>query len=213
MDLSSMTKEQRQYAVLGGLVGVKVIYLAVAFGIKPFLQGWEDTRVEYNELKEKLHGERKNVNRTSILLHNLDSSYTNLSFMAKNHIAPRENAYSWVTEKIYRLARDLKIDVETITEYQPHLPWSSSPSVTREFGAYGVRITTSCGYNKLRELVVKLEESNPLLVVSGISVSSSTGNFERHKVQVQLEWPIWMNPEGEGLIRSSDITGAGGLSS
>lgn len=208
MEFSNLTKEQRQYMVLGGLVGAIVIYALFAFGLRPFVEEWGDINREYAELQNKLDDGRRNVNRTSSLLHNLDSSFTNLVHLAEEYIAPKENAYSWVTEKIYHQARDLNIEVETISEYSPNIPWKSVPSVNREFGAYGVRMITACGYNELRKLIVHFEESNPLLVISGVSVSSTPGDLENHRVQIFLEWPIWTSPEGERVIRSSDLSKA-----
>ena len=154
----------------------------------------------------------RNVNRTSTILLDLDSSYTNLLAISEQYIAPRENAYSWVTEQIYRYARELEVDVESISEYPPNVPWASVGNNQREFGVYGVRMVTVCGYDTLRSLVVKFEESNPLIAVSGVKISSSTSDAERHRVQVFLEWPIWTGETGRGIIRSSGLTEKGGAS-
>ena len=54
MNWASMTKEQRQYSVLGLLVSLISVYALFAFVLKPFTIRWAASKTEYVELKDEL---------------------------------------------------------------------------------------------------------------------------------------------------------------
>lgn len=204
MKIGEISKEQRQYAVLGLLVVGIVIYALYAFVLSPFVEGWKETKAEYDELDEKLSDAHQKVNRMSQLMMELDGSFTNLMSQADLHIPPPDTALSWVTSRIYAHARTLGIDIESISENSSNPPWLNVPGSEREFQIYSVRVTTQCGFNDLRAFVERFVEKNPLVAVSGVKIESNDfQNPEQHRVQLFLEWPWWTSSEGSEIIRSS----------
>lgn len=56
--------------------------------------------------------------------------------------------------------------------------------------SYSVRITGTGGYPQLLALVRQLEESNPLLYISELSINSQPSSPESHQINCSIEWPV-----------------------
>lgn len=203
MNWSALRKEQKQYVFLGVVVCVGSLYGLFSFVVFPFFGGWGETKLEYSQMKSDLEDAHDKVVMTSKVLTQLDESFTNLSYKVDVLMPPRDNPLTWVTERIYAQARRSNLDVESIGENPVNTPWGQLSNSPRRFGIYGVRVLTSCGYNELRQFITDFCERNPMAVVSGIKVTAGGDGVERHRIQLFLEWPIWLKEDGADAIRSS----------
>lgn len=204
MNFSNLSKEQKQYVFLGVVIGIGALYSLVTFGVKPFIDRWGQTKEEYEQLQEDLAEASEKVNRTSRVLLELDSTYTNLVNLADQYIPPSQNALSWVTQRIYKHARRLGLGVESIDEQTVEPPWMDIPGGERFFTLYSVRLSTQTGYNKLREFIQEVHASNPLVMIGDISVDGlGEKRPEQHRVSVLIQWPWWGELDREELLMNS----------
>ena len=67
IDVKNMTKEQKQIAVLVGLVGVIAIYATVMFGIAPLKAKYTNGKAELEELAGKLERAERMIDRRDIV--------------------------------------------------------------------------------------------------------------------------------------------------
>jgi len=63
------------------------------------------------------------------------------------------------------------------------------------FKAYTVRAGIRSGYNDLMRLCAAIEKSNPYLCISHLKIRADLENPLRHVVNVDVQWPIWSDPE------------------
>jgi hypothetical protein len=206
--LNDMTKEQKQISVLVGLVAVISIYATVTFGIAPLKEKWGSSRVELEELSEKLGRADRTIDREPDIRVELSRFVEDLSQAAEHFIPDPDNTLAWVTRRVYQLGRDLGMDIEAV------VPSTSGPQLAavdrvtgktdRFFDYYGVRISTSGTYLEVIEFVKALETSNPYLAIAGLSVSAISRSPEEHAVQIDVHWPIWASDEGTSQIRTAE---------
>ena len=62
------------------------------------------------------------------------------------------------------------------------------------FRVYRVRVTAQAGFRSLIRLFQGLQESNPLLSVSGLTILPRADNPEKHNVSFTVAWLIWVDP-------------------
>ena len=99
MKSSHLTKEQKQYAVLGALV-VLTLVLIIGFGIKVSLSSIATAKLELLDISSKVEGAEHALDRQ-------DQGRTALAAsteVLKEHLQdspPARNYYSWATEIIY----------------------------------------------------------------------------------------------------------------
>lgn len=205
IDFASMTKEQKQLVFLGGLVGVTALYAAVVFGIMPMMAGWNSAKNELAKLEDKLESADRLVRRTQPLREELRESERTLDQAAQHYVPESENTLAWVTRRIYQKGRDLGVDIEAVVPstsgFQVATLDRSKGTYDRFFDLYSVRITTNCGFAKALEFIAALEASNPYIVVGGLVMAASQSDPERHSLQIDVQWPLWVNAEGASQIR------------
>ena len=205
IDFASMNKEQKQLAFLGALVGATVLYAGVVFGLMPMLDGWQNAKEELAVLEEKLDRADRLVRRTQSLRQELTESQKVLLRTSQEYVPENENTLAWVTRRVYQKGRDLGVDIEAVVPsssgFQLATLDRAKGTYDRYFDFYAVRITTNCGFAKALEFVSALEASNPYLVVGGLVLSANQNEPERHSVQIDVQWPLWVNAEGAAQIR------------
>lgn len=210
IDFASMNKEQKQLVFLGMIVGAAALYAAIAFGVMPTIAKWNSAKSELADLEQKLDTADRLVRRTQALRGELAMNQEKLQQAAQEYLPETENTLAWVTRRIYQKGRDFGVDVEAVVPSSSGLQLATidrtKGTYDRKFDLYGVRITTNCGFAKALEFVGALEESNPYLVVSGIVMAVNPQDPSRHSVQIEVQWPLWVNAEGANQIRTLEGT-------
>lgn len=194
MKFSELTKEQKQYVMLGAIAAVFAAYCVVNFGVTPLWAAWKTARADYEDLTAKLADADRLMGSQDTIRENLEVSTEAMTRALHEYIPEMENPLSWATEKIYTLAREIGLDVQSVSETGTSVTLQlQGEKRERTFGAYAVRIVVDCSYKETRRFVELLESSNPYLCVSGIKVDAKPNSPEVHAVNLMVEWPIWID--------------------
>lgn len=194
-DWQKMTKQQKQTAILAGLIGLAFLFAIYQFILTPFVDKGRQATAELESLQLQLDEADRFLDGQP----KLSAEYSNLVEQVKltedQHIAPTENPLSWVSEKVYRTARGVGVELESVNELSaPNVPWDKGnlkpgTKPSRIFKPYTVQVVAECTYAELLKLVAAIEESNPYLCIVGLSISSQTKDFSKHQVNLTIEWP------------------------
>lgn len=194
-DWQKMTKQQKQTVALAVLVSLGLLFAIYQFVLTPFMDKGRQAAAELESLQIQLDEADRSLNGQP----KLSLEYSNIVEQIKTtedmHIAPVENPLSWVSEKVYRTARGVGVEIESVSEMaSPNVPWDKGAlkpgtKATRVFKPYTVQIATECTYAELLKLVAAIEDSNPYLCIMGLSISSQTKDFSKHSITITVEWP------------------------
>ncbi len=211
MKINELSKEQTQWVVLGAIVGVFALYCVFSFGISPIMQKWTTSKSELEDLTDKLNRADVAIKNERTLRKETAAVGAQLADDAENHIPDSANTLSWVTQKIYAQAREQKMDLESVS------PAGSGSSIVtykdevpnRKFDVYAVRVATEGSYAEILAFVEGLEKSNKYLTISGLTISSTTTSPETHKCNLDVQWPIWTEPDAAAQIRQTEDSNHG----
>ncbi|HEY8240613.1 MAG TPA: GspMb/PilO family protein [Kiritimatiellia bacterium] len=192
-----LTKEQKQVAVMSVVLGVIVIFLAVQFGLLPFLANKARMTEEFVALDAKLALATQAVKDEGVLRDTLVDKTRMLEQAYRDYIPAPENPLSWATKKIYGEARAIGVDIESVSELDSGDTgqWAGKDTEKRAFKPYAVRISLQCSFAQLVRLLRVLEERNPHMFVTDITIDANAGNVSKHIVSLVVEWPSWRSPD------------------
>lgn len=192
MKFSEMTKEQKQYAVLGVLVGVALMVGLSQFVLAPLQTKLAGARRELDDLTDKIHRAERLIKSEETLRVNVRESTEQLNLATRKYIPDADNPLSWATQVLYEQARAVGIDIQSVSEA------GSSSVLSRlveagdvNFGSYSVRINTRCSYDQLKVLLREMHASNPYLSVAGLNIIGKPASPPEHDVTIRVEWPLW----------------------
>ncbi len=188
MSLNDMSKEQKQYIVLGVLAAVILIVLLV-FGVRFSLSSIADARGELAVLVDKIEtADRTLANRTEVS-EDFKRTTETLKEQLKN-APPERNYYSWATEVIYSQARQIGLEIESIEEIAgKQKKRANQGEDTFRLEAYALRINARGGYNNVKWFLRGMKEGYPLVRFTGVEIAGGD-DPESHKVQIWLQWPF-----------------------
>ena len=188
MSRLDLSKEKKQYLVLGAIAAIALAVLIV-FGIKVSLSSISEARLELQGLTEKIESAEKSVLQSA----RDEAEFRSTIAELKAHLAkipPDRNYYSWATEIIYNEARMVRFEIDAIDE--TGLAASSDDSDEQrgvELESYSLRITAHGGYESVKQFLKQLAIHHPLVRVTGLEISTGT-KPDVHDVQLFIEWPF-----------------------
>lgn len=192
MNWETLSKEQKQALVLISMWVVGGLFALWHFVLSPFFRTSGQSTSELEDLQGQIQKAEVAMEGESKLRAEYAVSTTQIKASLEKNIVPTENPLSWATEKIYKLARDAGVDIQSVGEMGSSSPaWENLVKGDRVFKPYGVRIVAQASYAQLTELIRKLEESNPYLCVTGIMITSQDQNVNKHMINLVVEWPMW----------------------
>ena len=194
-DWQKMTKQQKQTVLLIGLVGLAILFVIYQFVLTPFVDKGRQAAAELESLQIQLDDATRALDGQPKLSAEYSNLVTQIKTTEDQHIAPVENPLSWVSEKVYRTARSVGVEIESVSEMaSPNVPWDKggikAGKSTRVFKPYTVQIVAECSYTDLLKLVAAIEKSNPYLCIVGFSISSQSKDFSKHQIGITIEWPM-----------------------
>lgn len=186
MSLSELTKEQKQYIVLGIFVGAALIVLMV-FVVKISFSSITTAKVELDDVASKIaRAESTLKDREQVTI-----DFAATKRMLSEHIAatpPMKNYYSWATEIIYSRAREANLEVDAVDELES----ASRPPIKDDevvLEVYTLRISAQGSYEAISRFLGRLEQDQELMRISGVDIR--TGKTpESHIAQVFAQWPF-----------------------
>ena len=85
---------------------------------------------------------------------------------------------------------------------------SKKAQAANVFKAYTVRLTLNCGYFDLWRFLQSIEEDNPFVCISSLSiVLDEDDDPESHRVVLGIQWPIWSDPERAAQFKATAVSG------
>jgi hypothetical protein len=190
MSFSNLSKQHKQYLLLGTIVAAALAILIV-FGVKVSLSSITEAKQALQELTSKIEAADRSVTRTEL---NQDEFRETISKLKAclHTIPPDRNYYSWATEVIYDEARSVFFEIDAIDEVV--LPGTAGVNAEQdrvEMETYSLRITAHGGYEHVKRFLNRIAENHPLVRVTGVEISSGS-QAEVHDVQLFIEWPFNM---------------------
>ena len=97
------------------------------------------------------------------------------------------------TEIIEKLAKSLDIAIDPVREIGvSEMPTSTGQKAPNVLKCYTVRITFDGGYRDIVRFVREVENTNPYATIVEFSIRGQSPAIpDRHKVSVDIQWPIW----------------------
>ena len=196
MNFAELTKEQKQYVLLALIAGVTGIFALFNFLLSPMKAKWAAAKVEFAEVSKELDAARRMVRREDSIRESLAESDKVLAAAAAEFLPDSANPLSWATQKIYFKAREVGVEVASVSELGgAGVLQSQIQNGHKAFGSYAVRIISDCNYLQLRNLIDVLEGSNPYLTVSSVSLDAKPRYPEYHGMNITVEWPICLRSD------------------
>jgi hypothetical protein len=198
MSLSDLSKEQKQYVVVGAVAAVLLVFIIV--GIRSGLSSVASAKAELQELREKIGKAERSLSRKQAEADELGASSVTLKDIVAG-MPPEKNYYSWATEIIYAVARSAALDVDAIDESNVRPSSDKAGGIRLE--TYSLRITAHGGYGSIKRFVHEMDEQHPLVRFSGLEVSAGS-DPEEHEVQFHIQWPASLgdlNQDWDALIQ------------
>lgn len=199
MRLPDDPKEKVKILILVGIGGVAVVYTLIAAVVKPLLHRKEADRAEIAELEDQLASATRDVNRMwKDRVQNTQALETIVDISnEKNYLLhPRLGNYELgAREFVESLSQSTGVPVESVREIGIiQLPTDSSQQTERTLTSYNVRVNVKCGIHALINLLTAIEDANPYVCVSGVSIAAGSDDPAKHQINFELQWPIWSDP-------------------
>jgi hypothetical protein len=194
MNFQNISKEHKQYIVLGGIVVVTSLFAVINFVLMPMKAKWSNARAEFETLRSSVDDAHRMVKNERKIQVNLEKSDEVLQRAAGEFLPDIENPLSWATQKMYAQSRVVGVEIASVSEVGGSvLLQTQAKDEHRAFGSYAVRVIMECSFERLKALVQAMEESNPYLSITGLTVDSRPNTPNAHSVNLVIEWPICLN--------------------
>lgn len=194
MNFKDLSKEHKQYLVLGGIVVITSLFAVINFVFLPMKAKWGDARTEFESLRSNVDEAHRMVKNERKIQANLEKSDEVLQRAAGEFLPDMDNPLSWATQKMYTQSRIVGVEIASVSEVGGSiLLQAQTKDDHRAFGSYAVRVITECSFDRLKALIEAMEESNPYLSITGLTVDSKPNRPNEHGVNMVIEWPICLN--------------------
>ena len=116
MKWETLTKEQKQYVFLGGVVAIALIYVlyTVLSGLLTSGEG-DAAAVDLETLESEVEAAERTLRKERPIMQEYEEVLAYLNEV-RGFFPNEDNRYSWVTELIYTQGRNYGIEVESISE-------------------------------------------------------------------------------------------------
>jgi hypothetical protein len=207
MNLSNLTKEQKQYIILGAIVVVS-LGAGLIFGVGKLTSSMSADKAELEDLSSKVERAERTLSGYGKIKTSFEQTILELEEHLDN-VPPDQNYYSWATEIIYTKGRSVGLEIESVDEIGMSGGQKTDPSSPVYFEVYSLRVTARGGYQQVEDFLNTIEEHYPLVRFSGLEISR--GQLpEVHNVQLFVQWPFKLNRiaklwEGESIGQQTKV--------
>lgn len=205
-----MTKPQRDRFVLKALVGALVAVGILYFAVFPLIDRALDLHRQREALDRKVREANAMLQGEDALRRQIAERRERLAARLSAETPPLSNPLLWATEQIYRHARATGVAIESVSEIKGDLPfWARPPEKKRRaedeepsgatpaaprppprrFAPYSIQVNLISNYDRLKAFAHSLEEENPVVSLTTISVVAREATPEQHQVRLVVEWP------------------------
>ena len=196
MNFSDLTKSQKQYLVLGGIVAVVVVL--VVFGMQKGLAVTRTAKEELTAISGKIKKAERSLAQSDRTEKDLEETSAKLSELLEK-LPPDRNYFSWATEVIYTVARGSELEIDAIDEQGTKAkPKGKKAASAIQIESYSIRIAARGGYQNVKAFLALLEREQPLARITGVEISSGSLP-EIHDVQIFVQWPFNLGSIADAL--------------
>ncbi len=194
-------KESRQKVLALIALGVAGVAYGVWIGVyEPIRRGRDEARVRITQLEEDLRMARIQIQRTDDTKQELQAMTQQLMAHSENEmLQPRLGNYLLQAREILtESGKAAGVNYFSVSEVglvdMPLQPKKTNTVAAVSVRAYCARVTAECGTDALVQWLKRLEEGNPLIAVSHITLSSQPENVQQHVARFEVHWPVWVDP-------------------
>ncbi|MDZ8119390.1 hypothetical protein [Pontiella agarivorans] len=186
IDFSNLSKEQKQYLLLG-IFGIAAVGYGLFIGLSKVGGSLSDTKNELEDLNAKIDRTERELGQRSKTLRDFEQTITVLESHLDN-LPPEENYYAWATEIIYSKGRSAGLQVESVDEVVTDSSTAKNMKDPVYFETYSLRILARGDYAATKAFINDIEKNHPLVRFTGIDISRGR-DPEKHAVQLSVQWP------------------------
>lgn len=190
-------KARRNLLILATLCIGGVLYGFWAFVYQPLRTKIVETRKESRELETSISQARTEIRRIPSFRDEINEVTRELINCSEQHMLhPRLGNYLLQARELIGVAaRSAGVASFQASEIglidPPRKPANVAPYTVR---GYAVRVAAECSYAEWVDWLRELEESNPLLAVTQFMIAHQPDKPEKHIIQFELRWPVWIDP-------------------
>jgi len=188
------SREGKQVLALACFFCVAGLYFAARFGLIPFVKSWRECSEEIKSLEALKETVEATFQREDQVTEALSLIVSRLDEAARIHIPPPANALSWATQRVYRHARSVGVEIQWIEETAvPGHFAVEEGSEPAAFIPYRARIAATGSYALILRFVASIEKGNPYVCISDVSIAGQAQDVETHHITLIIEWPTWID--------------------
>ena len=193
MNWANLTKEQKQLRVLAVTAGLIVVAALVQFVVRPALDRAERTKADLDQVRASLDKANAAFKRELAMTQESMERKQSLERAVREYVPAYGNTLSWATERLYTLARQVGVSIESMAG--GGALWGGAPDASqpggRAFIPFSALVALQCSYADLLRFLQALEQDNPYVCVTSLVIEGREQMPEKHRVTLTLEWPSW----------------------
>ena len=184
MDWEKLSREQKQMLGLVVLVAITAGFIGITYIIKPMGANWKKNSADIKELADKVRGAEVLTREAAQIQR--DTLSTNQELTELNRAFMAEEDFAWASRQIYDIGRELGLALVVQEGKTQGLKGGIGHTAY-----YGIAIQTTCSFDELRALVTKIQAISPYTTISNLSITPSPDDFEKHRVALKVQWPVF----------------------
>jgi hypothetical protein len=194
-------KERAKILVLIAMgVGV-VIYLVIAGAVNPIRTKRKDYKAQITGIKAYLEQAKKKIAHTAKNQEDNYKAIVEIKDMTDNYLLkPRlGNFLLSATDELEKHAKAVDMaDLPQVREVGiKEVLKPQTRTTDYVFKSYSAGVTLNCGLNKMIEYLQEIEQANPCVCISRLTIITQGKTPEKHKITFEIQWPIWANADNE----------------
>ncbi len=203
MKLPEDRKERMQILVLGALVTATLLYVIVHFGVWGMFDARHAHRDRIAELDTRIREAENLRARAAGSPQQYRETLEEIQAHAQRHLLqPRlgGNLLIGASEQVAPWFEAMDMPMPEIREIgRTESQGRRGPRERQQVWSYAVALTFRCGFHELTRLLEIVENSDPCVTVSHVSVRADSpappDQLPQHPVSVRVEWPIWRDDD------------------
>lgn len=177
-----------QHVILGVILACFAFFVVINFVVVPMITTWKANVKKTREIEAKLADERAVTTTRQDVQQQLDETQERIRQLSECIPLPvLGNFLLGMEGRIRACAKELDVQISQVAN-QDILELEATG-----FRVYRVRVTAQAGFQPLIRLFQNLQDSNPLLSISGLTILPREANPEKHEVSFAVSWLIWVD--------------------
>ncbi len=185
-------KEQMQMLIMGAILAAGALFAAVNFLLAPMINNWKKHTAQTLVLQAKLDAARAVVRGRADILARLTEERRRLAELTPYLPLPVLGNYLLgMNEQVRQWAAASALDIVSVLD-EGTIPLETSEKLCQ---VYAVRVAAEGNLSALAGFLAKMEEENPMVAVSALSISARPEHPNRHDIRLVLDWLVWRDSD------------------